>query len=416
MANENMSTKPNMSVKQTASPQERMKEAAIKEMEKQTKAQTAARLQQGQTPEQILQSLSGAIEPQQAPVMDTTGLTQMLAQLVAQKTAPATTSDKLQAGLTILSGGMIPTPGYARIQDKRKNPLSVSDITGIMNIQNNMSEAARRKKADARRAPGVIAQGQSEILKFGQQLAQTTGDYSLINAIIEQSKQLNPAMQSQDPNQAPGIESDPAYDPAFRQEYVKQDMERTFTNRKELDTYTRSVAPVMKDLMKFQDIAEQLPNYKNGIVNQMIAKGDAVAKVIAADPVAVRFNAAIDAGLGNFVKSNGDSGTLSNQDLDRVKSVIGKTSIPFLDKVQVYNDMAEKYLTQLDTRKELAKDPNYDKRFPLIKAGRERYMKNKALLEASGRKQGGEEVPFTERLAAISKATGAKITYSEEGE
>lgn len=79
----------------------------------------------------------------------------LLAQLIAQKTQPLSTSDKLQTGLTILSGGLIPTPGFYKTANRRKNPLTISDLTALMT-----------QKANQEKQPYEIANLQAQTQKI----------------------------------------------------------------------------------------------------------------------------------------------------------------------------------------------------------------------------------------------------------
>lgn len=344
-----MMQKPNssQSKKQAGPPMsvsERLSEKAMKTMEKATEQQTMARLQQGQSPEEILAALNSFAQTPVAKPGSMVGLIPALAQLIQGN----------------------PTNPFAQ----RTQPLGLDNAIKIQNLGVDMSEAARRQAASNRKAPGESAKSQTELVKAAQIQAQVLGDYSLLEALAAQSGVNNQI-------------SDPAFDPAFRAEYGQQELKRTYENRAELDKYVRTAQPILSSFMKFQDIAEKLPDYKGGILNQMIARGDTVAKAISADPVISRLNSAIDFSLGLIVKSNGDTGNLAEQEQQRAKDAIGNASLPLAVKIQIYNDTMERVLDRSETLSVQAKEKNLGNKYPIFKKARERYQKNKTILDTA---------------------------------
>jgi len=361
-----MAATPRTEKKQPVSLQDRLAEKAVKTMEKATEQQTMQRLQQGQAPQEILNSLLSSVNQ------------------VAQQKVPV---EGTMQGIIPALGQAIRGNGFKPFAPQEQS-LGFDNALQLMNLQNNVGAEQRRQYKDARQAPGDLAKSASLILKAARDQAMIAGDYSMLNLLSQnQQKQQydlsDPISTSSGQGyRQTGQMQDLAIDPAFRQQFGEQNVQRIGDARKELDKYTRTITPVINDVLKFQEIAEQLPDYKGGIFNQIIARGDTVAKAIAADPVVTRFNSAIDRSLGGLVKYGGDSGALNEDEQLRAKSAIGKTNLPFAEKIQIYSDTLEKVFAGLDVRKEQAQDPNYDKRFPMIAKARQRYEGNKKYLES----------------------------------
>jgi len=370
--------------------------------------------------EQAMEALVGGVPPQH--IEQKAGLSQAIAQSLpgAQlpgQAAPAPDANQILQQLMSLASTKVEDPGTAKgpflaladlVRGKGFHPLApqqtavgIDTASKVMGIQNDLAAEQRRLGRDMRLAPGDHAKTLSLVLKAATDQAKMTGDYTLLNMLT--------------PLQATGPDGQPApqnmnVDPAFRAEAGQQNVLRIADARKELDTYTRTVTPVMNDVMKFQDIAEKMKSYKSGLFNQIIARGDTVLDAIAADPEVVRFDSAIDRSLGGLVKFGGDTGNLNEQEQQRAKKAIGAKNIPLASKIQIYNDTLDKVFAGLDVRKEQAQEKDYEKRFPLIGKARERYEKNKEYLAA--KETADNTGDLKSRLDAIAKKTGAKITYA----
>lgn len=125
--------------KESMSVMERLAEKAVKTMEKATEQQTMSRLQNGQSPEQILQDLIG--------------------QRTEQLGFSPSGSDKAQALLTTLTG--IPTPGFGRVASRNKMRSQAEDsLVKLLGLQQSLKKGAMEEQ----QLPMQQAKGQLDIL------------------------------------------------------------------------------------------------------------------------------------------------------------------------------------------------------------------------------------------------------------
>ena len=143
-------------------------------------------------------------------------------------------------------------------------------------------------------------------------------------------------------------------------------------NRKQLDQFIPAATKGMSSIDKIEQAAIQLGDFKQGFFNQMASSGKSALEQFKKTPQYVRFNSIVSQELSNISRNlAGEKGTLTDQDVNRVKEGIGNITLPLDQKLELLDSLRLPIGDELQARLSLAERPmeSIGQRFPRLSEG-----------------------------------------------
>ncbi len=140
-------------------------------------------------------------------------------------------------------------------------------------------------------------------------------------------------------------------------EQMNQDSQVNMEMRKKSATDFAELAPkaiaAAKTLQELAPVMKEMGEFETGLLEQFGGRTRAFNESFSKNPNFLKFDRLVNKVLPSLAKLGGDTGVLSNPDIDRWKSVLGDKSAPISSKIESVNELMSDLQVGLSARAEM---------------------------------------------------------------